>query len=339
LFQKSKFSDSQISGDQGKHDAMICNRCFNELNAAFEFAEQSQSAEKLYFVKLREEFEAEKQTPEETEETEAVVAEHEEDRKTKREPSIETKTVEIEMFDDSEMIADERSSCKDDEMDSNTGEEEELPQMFALQVATKSSLKLKKVPVSTYAKKIIRSPSIHSSVTSRAQHQHPFQCPICSKALSTSLKLLQHVESVHEKKTRFTCTHCPKKFYHKSSLEIHVAHSHTFTNDDTTNSNRPFECDIDNCGKFFKTGRDLRAHQRTVHSSELSLRKYFPSQTFNFSKSSVHLSLRKILQIQAQSDASSEDSQEHLRIATSKDSVNYSPTKSCKKITKITEIN
>jgi Zinc finger, C2H2 type len=66
---KSKFSRSQIFKDQGKHEAMICDRCLKELNAAFEFVERSRSAEKLYFAKLREEFEAEEQTPQKAIET------------------------------------------------------------------------------------------------------------------------------------------------------------------------------------------------------------------------------------------------------------------------------
>jgi hypothetical protein len=48
---------------------MICERCLKELNAAFEFAERSRSAEKLYFAKRREEFEVEQQE-QQTEKTE-----------------------------------------------------------------------------------------------------------------------------------------------------------------------------------------------------------------------------------------------------------------------------
>jgi RNase P subunit RPR2 len=251
------FSHSQIYEDQGKHDAMICDRCLKELIAAFEFAERSRSAEKLYFVKLREEIEAEKQTPEGTKETEMT------EIKIKREPSIDIEDVEIEMFDDSEMNneseANEACSYEDDEMDANLDREEESAQMFALEVTTKSSSSLKQVVVSTHTKK-----------TAQRKQQKPFQCPICFKTLSTNQNLQQHVESVHEKKTLFTCPHCPKAFYRKQHLQRHITR-HTFTKDDTTNSNRPLECDVDNCGKFFKTKGELRAHQ-VVHLSEFTLK-------------------------------------------------------------------
>jgi hypothetical protein len=75
---------------------MICERCLKELNAAFEFAERSRSAEKLYFAKLREEFETNQQEPEKAEaEATKVKAEYEE-VKIKREPSIEIEDVGIE---------------------------------------------------------------------------------------------------------------------------------------------------------------------------------------------------------------------------------------------------
>jgi Zinc finger, C2H2 type len=228
---------------------MICDRCLKELNAAFEFAERSRIAEKLHFAKLREEFE--QQEPEETEEVEVTEAEHEAE-KMKKEPSIDIETVEIEMFDDTEMIDE---SEVNEEMNADADEEEELPQMFAVQAIAKSSSKLK-VPVSANKKKKI----------SKAKQQ-PLQCPICSKGFSRTGNHRHHIAAVHEKKTRFTCPYCPKAFYRKDGLQIHITQCHTFTNDDTTNSNRPFRCDIDNCGKFFKIKGELKKHQ-VVHSSE-----------------------------------------------------------------------
>jgi Zinc finger, C2H2 type/C2H2-type zinc finger len=262
---------SQISADQGKHDAMICERCLKELNAAFEFAERSRSAEKLYFAKFREEFDQQKQQePDEMEETE-VKAQHEEGR-IKREPSIEIETVEIDMNDYSDISdegeANEASYCEDDKKDEDKGEVEESHPMFAFQAATESLSKLKEVPVSTNAKK----------KRSRTKKQ----CPICNKTLTSKYALQYHIEMVHEKKTRFSCPHCPKAFYRKDDLQRHIAQCHTFTNDDTTNSNRPFECDIDNCGKFFKTKGDLKIHQQRVHSGEFSFLQSKKSIWFEF---------------------------------------------------------
>jgi uncharacterized Zn-finger protein len=224
---------------------MICERCLKELNAAFDFAERSRSAEKLYFVKRREEIEAEKKKAEKAIVPE-VKAEYEES-KIKREPSIEIETVEIPMFDESE--ANSRISFEDDEIDADG--EEETPQMFS------------KIPVSTNKK--------NKKIQKTSQGNQQFQCSICNKTFSTNTNLQRHIKTVHEKIKRFTCAHCPKSFYRKEHLQRHIARCHTFTNDSTTNSNRPFECDIDNCGKFFKTKRDLKLHQRRVHSGEFPL--------------------------------------------------------------------
>jgi Zinc finger, C2H2 type len=250
---------SQISSDQGKHDTMICDRCLNELNLAFEFAERSRSAEKLYFAKRRTEFEAEQQEQQEPEKAEAIGTEYEEG-KIKREPSIEIEDVEIDVFEESDEINAYGETEEDNynNMDADTNEEQ-TTEMFAIQAtADSSSTSLIKVPVSAIEKK----------KTSRTKQ---FQCLICNKALLTKQKLQQHIETVHEKKTRFNCPHCSKAFYRKDGLHNHIAQRHTFTNDDTTNSNRPFECDVDNCGMFFKTKNELKKHQRAVHSSEFPL--------------------------------------------------------------------
>jgi Zinc finger, C2H2 type len=245
---------SQISSDQGKHDAMVCDRCLKELNAAFEFAERSRSAEKLYFAKRREEFVADKQETEQTLKMKVTGVEGQrEDEKIKRESSIEIETVEIKMFEmlDSVMSDGIETNCREE--NANSGGQEKSPKLFASQASAKSSSLRKEVPVLSNSMKTQQK-------SSRAQ-QKSFQCSICSKILSTKQILKRHVEIVHEKKTRFTCTHCLKAFYFKLDLERHIANCHTFTNDDTTNSNRPFKCDIDNCGMFFKTKVHLTRHQ------------------------------------------------------------------------------
>jgi hypothetical protein len=107
---------------------MICDRCLKELNAAFEFAERSRSAEKLFFVKLREGFEADQQEPEQTKKAEvkAIDNEREKLRLAVSEPS-----------DDSEMSYESEAS---DKMDKDSEREEETPQMFAIQATADSSL-------------------------------------------------------------------------------------------------------------------------------------------------------------------------------------------------------
>jgi uncharacterized Zn-finger protein len=88
------------------------------------------------------------------------------------------------------------------------------------------------------------------------------QCAICKKIMSCKRNLKIHIESVHEKKKRFDCPHCPKRCYYKSDLEKHIACRHIFTNDDTSNQHRPFKCEVKGCAKFFKTKDNLRYHQR-----------------------------------------------------------------------------
>jgi uncharacterized Zn-finger protein len=98
-------------------------------------------------------------------------------------------------------------------------------------------------------------------------HQ-PAKCQICNKVLSSKYELKRHAEAFHENKKKFSCDQCPKAFYRKSELTRHITYCHTFANDGPTNSNRPFKCDFEGCGKFFKTKRDLNRHQR-VHSGKL----------------------------------------------------------------------
>jgi uncharacterized Zn-finger protein len=155
----------------------------------------------------------------------------------KREPSIDIETVEIEMFDESEMIVQgietsDNRSVSYNRMHGNTGEEKEK----SPEATAENSLQ-KEVPVSVKNKKASTKPI----------------CPICNKAFSRKKNLRNHLESIHEKKTRFTCAHCSKAFFRKDLLQAHIVQRHIFTNDDTTNLNRPFRCNIDICGKFFKT--------------------------------------------------------------------------------------
>jgi hypothetical protein len=92
-----------------------------------------------------------------------------------------------------------------------------------------------------------------------------FQCHICSKSFARKSNFQVHIEAVHEKKKRFKCSQCSKEFYSKQHLQIHMA-THEFSNDDTSNSNRPFRCDYNNCGKFYKSEKCLREHKK-IHDS------------------------------------------------------------------------
>lgn len=49
-----------------------------------------------------------------------------------------------------------------------------------------------------------------------------FQCPVCELKLATRFSLANHNNSVHLKITRFNCSMCPKKFYYKNHLIMHL---------------------------------------------------------------------------------------------------------------------
>lgn len=110
-------------------------------------------------------------------------------------------------------------------------------------------------------------PRKKKNVSNIIKKKKPWKCTICSKITTTKSGLRQHIENVHEKKKRFTCAHCPKGFYYRGELIEHLFNRHAFTNDNTTNPNRPFKCDFEGCWKFFKTKKALKHHQ-LVHSGD-----------------------------------------------------------------------
>jgi hypothetical protein len=91
-------------------------------------------------------------------------------------------------------------------------------------------------------------------------------CPICFKLLSSKQYQQMHIKVIHEKKVKFSCDLCPHQSYFKFDLRKHMS-SHIFCNDSIYNSNRPFQCNFKNCGKFYKTQYDLKHHQKR-HTSK-----------------------------------------------------------------------
>jgi C2H2-type zinc finger len=112
----------------------------------------------------------------------------------------------IETFNDSdESDANDPNFNEDDEMDAHTSEEEE--ESTEILAASGCSSKLKKV-----------SSSMNKKTKTQRNSLKSFQCPICNRIFSRKDILQKHIETVHEKKTRFICTHCPKAFYRKNHL-------------------------------------------------------------------------------------------------------------------------
>jgi len=81
-------------------------------------------------------------------------------------------------------------------------------------------------------------------------------CHLCGYKTYANSVLKVHIESKHEKKKRFFCTHCDAAFYYKRKLEEHIPRVHT--GEDT------FKCkECTNIG--FKSYEHLRLHNLKVH--------------------------------------------------------------------------
>lgn len=89
-------------------------------------------------------------------------------------------------------------------------------------------------------------------------------CEICCKMYASKRKLKIHVEMVHERKINCYCLHCPRGFYDKAKLRRHLA-THIYVNDDTSNSNRPYQCSHEGCEKYFKIKYERHRHMKRVH--------------------------------------------------------------------------
>ena len=67
-----------------------------------------------------------------------------------------------------------------------------------------------------------------------------YPCNRCGKLLTSRLKLMKHIEVLHEGKRDFKCKFCEKSFGSKSNLQIHEGAIHTGV--------LPYKCDF--CGKM-----------------------------------------------------------------------------------------
>ena len=67
-------------------------------------------------------------------------------------------------------------------------------------------------------------------------------------------RIIAHKKKLHMEKLK--CPMCDKKFHHYHDLAKHNLRVHT------PDDQRPFICPFENCGKGFKTGYNLKSHQR-----------------------------------------------------------------------------
>ncbi|KFH40527.1 Zinc finger protein-like protein [Hapsidospora chrysogenum ATCC 11550] len=88
-----------------------------------------------------------------------------------------------------------------------------------------------------------------------------FACRIegCEKTFQNQNTRWRHEKEVHSDERKHVCNLCNKAFTSAGALNVHRK---------THFDERPYECDIDGCGKTFKTSSGLSAHKKVTHSDE-----------------------------------------------------------------------
>ena len=77
-----------------------------------------------------------------------------------------------------------------------------------------------------------------------------YPCNVCGKMLTSRLKLISHVQVLHQGKRNFKCRFCDKSFGSKSNLQVHEGSMHTGV--------LPYKCDF--CSKSFARRSQLQSH-------------------------------------------------------------------------------
>ena len=114
-------------------------------------------------------------------------------------------------------------------------------------------------------------------------------CPQCDKSFSFQ-RITQHINEVHFKIKRYTCTFCNMTFFAKSNMKIHIKAVHDKIEDVACS-----ECD-------FKTSYTLsmRNHKKSVHSNERPHKCYACEYTAKTARdvkmhiTNIHISREKL---------------------------------------------
>ena len=85
-----------------------------------------------------------------------------------------------------------------------------------------------------------------------------FECPICSKKLTSKVTLNNHIKQVHDKSNHVKCDHCPRTFNYPSELKKHVLFKHT----------APTRFPCSQCSYVTNLRNQLNGHIRKVHEKE-----------------------------------------------------------------------
>ena len=87
----------------------------------------------------------------------------------------------------------------------------------------------------------------------------PYICKVCHKGFKTGSALRYHEISTHGGEKSYECPHCKKQFIQKNDLTIHVR-THT--------GEKPYKCEVENCGKGFVSAQHLTRHTNRIHGSQ-----------------------------------------------------------------------
>ena len=88
-----------------------------------------------------------------------------------------------------------------------------------------------------------------------AEDDKAYQCPICSKKLTSKVTLNNHMKQYHDTSNHVKCDQCPRTFNYPSELKKHILTKHT--------ARTKFPCS--QCSYVTNRKADLNNHTRVVH--------------------------------------------------------------------------
>lgn len=106
-------------------------------------------------------------------------------------------------------------------------------------------------------KKPLRSKQANRHHMNSVHTGRRFKCPfpLCPRSFGQKPYVKYHVNAVHLKRVRLSCTKCPKKFYKNHNLKTHLAAKR--------GDGIALSCDL--CQKPLSTRRSLQRHMNTQH--------------------------------------------------------------------------
>ncbi|EDW69549.2 zinc finger protein Paris [Drosophila virilis] len=152
------------------------------------------------------------------------------------------------------------------------------------------------LPQGTSLKEEVLSPGI-SDIAKADATESNHRCTICGQAFAEMILLTEHAAYHRAEDRRFMCTHCPKSYKRRASLQAHMdshIRERAYKCQDCPKvfvlgyqlkkhmichaGKRPYACP--HCPKAFKNNTNLQSHIR-IHSGERPFICSYCSKTFN----------------------------------------------------------